>query len=219
MFRKILVANRGEIAIRAFRAAFELGARTVAVYPYEDRYSLHRLKADEAYQIGERGHPVRAYLDVDEIIRVARESGADAIYSHVGIVVTRDGAPAVVDVSPFGSGYVEYSDVSTFTTDPTTTNLLVVRPRVAFNAQRLDDDAARLAAAGVPFDYAFDMEDESALYCAELAFNLLRDAGVDLRSVRWTQMYVPFAGDRNLVTPDALARADTLQPVYRRKAS
>ena len=52
MFRKILVANRGEIAIRAFRAAFELGARTVAVYPYEDRYSLHRLKADEAYQIG-----------------------------------------------------------------------------------------------------------------------------------------------------------------------
>ena len=60
MFRKILVANRGEIAIRAFRAAYELGARTVAVYPYEDRNSLHRLKADEAYLIGEKGHPVRA---------------------------------------------------------------------------------------------------------------------------------------------------------------
>ena len=86
MFRKILVANRGEIAIRAFRAAVELGARTVAVYPYEDRYSLHRLKADEAYQIGERGHPVRAYLDVDEIIRVARESGADAIYPGYGFL-------------------------------------------------------------------------------------------------------------------------------------
>ena len=86
MFRKILVANRGEIAIRAFRAAFELGARTVAVYPYEDRYSLHRLKADEAYQIGEPGHPVRAYLDVDEIIRVARESGADAIYPGYGFL-------------------------------------------------------------------------------------------------------------------------------------
>ncbi len=86
MFRKILVANRGEIAIRAFRAAFELGARTVAVYPYEDRYSLHRLKADEAYQIGERGHPVRAYLDVDEIIRVARECGADAIYPGYGFL-------------------------------------------------------------------------------------------------------------------------------------
>ena len=86
MFRKILVANRGEIAIRAFRAAFELGARTVAVYPYEDRYSLHRLKADEAYQIGTKGHPVRAYLDVDELIRVATESGADAIYPGYGFL-------------------------------------------------------------------------------------------------------------------------------------
>ncbi|MFJ3380397.1 pyruvate carboxylase [Curtobacterium sp. NPDC090217] len=86
MFRKILVANRGEIAIRAFRAAYELGARTVAVYPYEDRNSLHRLKADEAYLIGERGHPVRAYLDVSEIIRVARESGADAIYPGYGFL-------------------------------------------------------------------------------------------------------------------------------------
>ena len=71
MFSKILVANRGEIAIRAFRAAYELGAQTVAVFPYEDRNSVHRLKADEAYQIGERGHPVRAYLDVDEIVRAA----------------------------------------------------------------------------------------------------------------------------------------------------
>ena len=86
MFSKILVANRGEIAIRAFRAAFEAGARTVAVFPYEDRFSLHRLKADEAYQIGEVGHPVRAYLDVDEIIRVAVESGADAIYPGYGFL-------------------------------------------------------------------------------------------------------------------------------------
>ena len=86
MFRKILVANRGEIAIRAFRAAHELGADTVAVFPYEDRNSLHRLKADEAYQIGTVGHPVRAYLDVDEIVRVARESGADAIYPGYGFL-------------------------------------------------------------------------------------------------------------------------------------
>jgi pyruvate carboxylase len=86
MFRKILVANRGEIAIRAFRAAYELGAKTVAVYPYEDRNSLHRLKADEAYLIGEEGHPVRAYLDVSEIIRVAKESGADAIYPGYGFL-------------------------------------------------------------------------------------------------------------------------------------
>lgn len=86
MVTKILVANRGEIAIRAFRAAVELGKRTVAVYPYEDRYSLHRMKADEAYQIGERGHPLRAYLDIDEIIRVAVLSGADAIYPGYGFL-------------------------------------------------------------------------------------------------------------------------------------
>ncbi|MDO9590436.1 MAG: pyruvate carboxylase [Microcella sp.] len=86
MFRKILVANRGEIAIRAFRAAYELGAKTVAVFPYEDRNSMHRLKADEAYQIGEPGHPVRAYLDVDEIIRVAKLAGADAIYPGYGFL-------------------------------------------------------------------------------------------------------------------------------------
>jgi len=83
---KILVANRGEIAIRAFRAAVELGKATVAVYPYEDRYSLHRMKADEAYQIGERGHPLRAYLDIDEIMRVAKLSGADAIYPGYGFL-------------------------------------------------------------------------------------------------------------------------------------
>jgi len=86
MFRKILVANRGEIAIRAFRAAFELGAKTVAVFAYEDRESTHRFKADEAYQIGQAGHPVRAYLDIDEIIRIATESGADAIYPGYGFL-------------------------------------------------------------------------------------------------------------------------------------
>ena len=86
MFRKILVANRGEIAIRAMRAAVELGASTVGVYPHEDRNSLHRQKADEAYRIGEEGHPVRAYLDVDEIIRVAVDAGADAIYPGYGFL-------------------------------------------------------------------------------------------------------------------------------------
>ena len=86
MVSKILVANRGEIAIRAFRAAVELGKRTVAVYPFEDRYSLHRMKADEAYQIGEPGHPLRAYLDIDEIMRVAALSGADAIYPGYGFL-------------------------------------------------------------------------------------------------------------------------------------
>ena len=83
---KLLVANRGEIAIRAFRAAYEMGIATVAVYPYEDRNSLHRLKADESYQIGEIGHPVRAYLSVEEIIRVAKHSGADAVYPGYGFL-------------------------------------------------------------------------------------------------------------------------------------
>lgn len=86
MFKKILVANRGEIAVRAFRAAFEAGASTVAVYPFEDRNSVHRLKADEAYEIKAEGSPVRAYLSVDEIIRVAKECGADAIYPGYGFL-------------------------------------------------------------------------------------------------------------------------------------
>lgn len=86
MFRKILVANRGEIAVRAFRAAYELGYQTVAVYPYEDRNSIHRQKADEAYQIEADGSPIRAYLSVSEIIRVAKECGADAIYPGYGFL-------------------------------------------------------------------------------------------------------------------------------------
>lgn len=86
MFKKILVANRGEIAVRAFRAAYEAGASTVAVYPFEDRNSVHRLKADEAYEIHADGSPVRAYLSVSEIIRVAKQCGADAIYPGYGFL-------------------------------------------------------------------------------------------------------------------------------------
>jgi len=86
VFRKILVANRGEIAVRAFRAATELGAKTVAVFPHEDRKSEHRLKADESYQIGVEGHPVRSYLDHENIVRVAVECGADAIYPGYGFL-------------------------------------------------------------------------------------------------------------------------------------
>ncbi len=86
MFRKVLVANRGEIAIRAFRSGYELGAGTVAVFPHEDRNSLHRLKADESYEIGEPGHPVRAYLSVEEIINAARKAGADAVYPGYGFL-------------------------------------------------------------------------------------------------------------------------------------
>ncbi|MET4048439.1 MULTISPECIES: pyruvate carboxylase [unclassified Rhodococcus (in: high G+C Gram-positive bacteria)] len=86
MFSKVLVANRGEIAIRAFRASYELGAATVAVFPFEDRNSVHRTKADEAYEIGEKGHPVRAYLSVKEIVAAAQRSGADAVYPGYGFL-------------------------------------------------------------------------------------------------------------------------------------
>ncbi|MFH5211520.1 pyruvate carboxylase [Antrihabitans sp. NCIMB 15449] len=86
MFSKVLVANRGEIAIRAFRAAYELRIGTVAVFPYEDRNSVHRLKADESYQIGQEGHPVRAYLSIDEIVSAAKSAGADAIYPGYGFL-------------------------------------------------------------------------------------------------------------------------------------
>jgi len=86
IFQKVLVANRGEIAIRAFRALHELGIRSVAIYPYEDRHSLHRQKADESYEIGERGHPVRAYLDVELIVSLAKRVGADAVYPGYGFL-------------------------------------------------------------------------------------------------------------------------------------
>ncbi|SIS62115.1 pyruvate carboxylase [Paracoccus saliphilus] len=86
MFQKILIANRGEIAIRVMRAANELGKRTVAVYAEEDKLGLHRFKADEAYRIGEGLGPVAAYLSISEIIRVAKESGADAIHPGYGLL-------------------------------------------------------------------------------------------------------------------------------------
>lgn len=85
-FKKILIANRGEIAIRVMRAANELGKRTVAVYAEEDKLSLHRFKADEAYQIGKGLGPVAAYLSIDEVIRVARACGADAIHPGYGLL-------------------------------------------------------------------------------------------------------------------------------------
>lgn len=85
-FRKLLVANRSEIAIRVMRAASELGIRTVAIYAKEDRLSLHRFKADEAYQVGEGKKPIQAYLDIDDILRIARETGADAIHPGYGFL-------------------------------------------------------------------------------------------------------------------------------------
>ncbi len=85
-FKKILVANRGEIAIRVMRAATELGKKTVAIYAEEDKLSLHRFKADEAYRLGEGLSPVGAYLSIPEIIRVARACGADAVHPGYGLL-------------------------------------------------------------------------------------------------------------------------------------
>ncbi|MEJ7714546.1 MAG: biotin carboxylase N-terminal domain-containing protein [Thermoleophilaceae bacterium] len=84
--RKLLVANRSEIAIRIFRAATELGVRTVAIYSREDRFALHRFKADEAYLVGGGQEPVRAYLGIEEIVRVARDAGVDAIHPGYGFL-------------------------------------------------------------------------------------------------------------------------------------
>ncbi|MEM6770521.1 MAG: biotin carboxylase N-terminal domain-containing protein, partial [Bacteroidota bacterium] len=85
-FKKILVANRGEIAIRILRAASELGLRTVAIYTYEDRYSLHRYKADESYQIGADDEPLRPYIDIKAIIKLAKEKNVDAIHPGYGFL-------------------------------------------------------------------------------------------------------------------------------------
>ncbi len=84
--QKLLVANRGEIAIRVCRSAHELGIRTVAIYSHEDRYALHRFKADESYQVGRPGEPIRSYLDIDRILRLAREQEVDAIHPGYGFL-------------------------------------------------------------------------------------------------------------------------------------
>lgn len=86
MFKKLLVANRGEIAVRVLRAASELRITTVAIYTYEDRFSLHRFKADEAYQIGADDQPLKPYLDIEAIIHVAKENEVDAIHPGYGFL-------------------------------------------------------------------------------------------------------------------------------------
>ena len=85
-FKKILVANRSEIAIRILRAISELNIRTVAIYTYEDRYSLHRYKADESYKIGRDDEPLKPYLDIERIIRLAKSAGVDAIHPGYGFL-------------------------------------------------------------------------------------------------------------------------------------
>src|SRR5690349_9637278 len=85
-FRKLMAANRSEIAIRIFRAATELGLRTVAIYAQEDRFCVHRFKADEAYLVGEGKGPVASYLDIESIVATAKEKGIDAIHPGYGFL-------------------------------------------------------------------------------------------------------------------------------------
>ncbi|XP_039293905.1 pyruvate carboxylase, mitochondrial [Nilaparvata lugens] len=96
--RKVLVANRGEIAIRVFRACTELGIRSVAIYSEQDKMQMHRQKADESYVVGKGLPPVQAYLNIPEIIRVAKENDVDAIHPGYGLLSERsDFAQAVID--------------------------------------------------------------------------------------------------------------------------
>src|SRR5262245_47452812 len=84
--RKLLAANRSEIAIRVFRSAHELGVRTVAVYSHEDRFALHRFKADEAYRVGKPGEPLRAYLDIPNLVALARAHEVEAVHPGYGFL-------------------------------------------------------------------------------------------------------------------------------------
>jgi pyruvate carboxylase len=128
--RKLLVANRGEIAIRIFRSAHELGIRTVAVYSHEDRFAMHRLKADEAYLIGKAGEPIRSYLNVAAIIDLARDKGVDAIHPGYGFLAENAGFARACEA----------------------TGIRFVGPRAELLDQLGDKVAARnlAAAAGVP---------------------------------------------------------------------
>src|SRR5688572_3112122 len=84
--KKLMAANRSEIAVRIFRAGTELGLRTVAIFAQEDRLNIHRYKADEAYQVGQGKGPVAAYLDIESIVAVAKEKGVDAIHPGYGFL-------------------------------------------------------------------------------------------------------------------------------------
>ena len=96
-FCKILIANRGEIAIRIARAAYELGIRTVGIFAYEDRFSLHRYKTDESYQLGDEGNPRQAYLDIDPIIALAKRTNCEAIHPGYGFLSENSSFAALCD--------------------------------------------------------------------------------------------------------------------------
>jgi pyruvate carboxylase len=158
--RKLLVANRSEIAIRVFRSAHELGIRTVAIYSHEDRYALHRFKADEAYQVGKEGEPIRAYLDIAGIIAVAAAHGIDAIHPGYGFLSENPALRRACDEA----------------------GLIFVGPRVELLEQLGDKTAAREIAdrAGVPIlpgsPHAVTSLDDARSLAAELGYPIMLKA-------------------------------------------
>ncbi|MBN9484862.1 MAG: pyruvate carboxylase [Bacteroidetes bacterium 43-93] len=148
--KKLLIANRGEIAIRIFRAATELNISTVAIYTFEDRYSLHRYKADEAYQVGADNDPLKPYLNMDEIIAIAKDCGADAIHPGYGFLsenatfASKCAENNIVFVGPSPEAMAALGDKVTAKEVAEKAGI----PLIQSNIQPLVDEATALAEAG-----------------------------------------------------------------------
>jgi len=189
--RKLLVANRGEIAIRVFRAAAELGIATVAIYSREDRFALHRFKADESFVVGDGQTPVGAYLDVADIVRIAVDAGADAIHPGYGFLAENPEFADAVRVA----------------------GLIFVGPTSAAMRRLGNKVAARelAAAAGVPTvpaTAALAREPAEALRAAEaIGFPLMLKAswGGGGRGMRVVRDAAAFAGQLDLARQEAAA--------------
>jgi len=147
--KKLLIANRGEIAVRISRAATELHIPTVAIYTYEDRYSLHRYKADEAYQVGEDNDPLKPYLDIEAIIRVAKDAGANAIHPGYGFLsenatfARRCKEEGIIFVGPDAEAMAALGDKVTAKEVALKANI----PLIESNKEVLADDATALKEA------------------------------------------------------------------------
>ncbi|MBS1778394.1 MAG: pyruvate carboxylase [Bacteroidetes bacterium] len=148
--KKLLIANRGEIAIRIFRAATELNISTVAIYTFEDRYSLHRYKADEAYQVGADNDPLKPYLNMDEIIAIAKDCGADAIHPGYGFLsenatfASKCAENNIVFVGPSPEAMAALGDKVTAKEVAEKAGI----PLIQSNIQPLVDESTALAEAG-----------------------------------------------------------------------
>ena len=147
--KKLLIANRGEIAVRISRAATELHIPTVAVYTYEDRYSLHRYKADEAYQVGEDNDPLKPYLDIEAIIRIAKDCGANAIHPGYGFLsenatfARRCGEEGIIFVGPSPDAMAALGDKVTAKEVAQRSNI----PLIESNKEALADEGIALKEA------------------------------------------------------------------------